>query len=76
MRQSNLYEFLNDFEEALKQEAHKEAEEAAEKARPSMTPIEEMITVFIKECTAQYTVPTLEEAQAIYILDEINSKYQ
>jgi hypothetical protein len=82
MRQTNLYEFLNDFEEALRQEAHKETgsedttETDFEPEAPSMTPIEEMITVFIKSCTTQHRIPTLEEAQAIHILDAINSKYQ
>ena len=40
-----------------------------------ITPIEDCITTFLNKCTAEQRVPTLEEAQSIHILDNINSKY-
>ena len=40
-----------------------------------ITPIDDCITTFLNKCTAESRVPTLEEAQSIYILDQINSKY-
>ena len=39
------------------------------------TPIEDCITTFLNKCTAEGRLPTLIEAQSIYILDQINSKY-
>ena len=82
MRQSNLYEFLEGVEEALRQELHKETgsedveETNFEPETPKMTPIEEVITTFMKQCIKTGRLPTLQEAQAIHILDEVNSKYQ
>ena len=40
-----------------------------------VTPIEDCITTFLDKCTAEGRLPTLDEAQSIYILDQINSKY-
>ena len=40
-----------------------------------ITPIEDCITTFLNKCTSEGRVPTLDEAQSIYILDQINSKY-
>ena len=37
-----------------------------------VTPIDDCITTFLNKCTAEGRLPTLEEAQSIYILDKIN----
>ena len=39
------------------------------------TPIEDCITTFLNKCTAEGKLPTLQEAQAIVLLDQVNSKY-
>ena len=81
-RQTNLFEFLGDVEEALRQEIFKETsteDETPTDFPPSstpMTPIEKMITLFIEQCIDRKTIPTKEQAEVIYILDEVNSKYQ
>ena len=40
-----------------------------------ITPIEDCITTFLNKCTSEGRLPTLEEAQAIHLLDSIYSKY-
>ena len=40
-----------------------------------ITSIDDCITTFLNKCTSEGRVPTLDEAQSIYILDQINSKY-
>ena len=52
-----------------------ELEETDTPDEVGITPIDDCITTFLNKCTAESRVPTLEEAQSIYILDKINSKY-
>ena len=64
---SDKEELLN-AKEKLLAEAECQSEEL-------LTPIEDCITTFLNKCTSEGRLPTLEEAQSIYILDQINSKY-
>ena len=49
--------------------------EYSEDSEPSMTPLETLISNRINQHIEKGTFPTLEEAQAIYILDSINYRY-
>lgn len=79
---------FNDLMDALeKSKRETEAELAAAKAEeeycknfsedsePSMTPLETLISNRINQHIDKGTFPTLEEAQAIHILDSINYRY-
>lgn len=39
------------------------------------TPLEDLISNFVAKCLRQDRLPTLQEAEVIHILDNINSKY-
>ena len=39
------------------------------------TPLEALISNFVAKCLREDRLPTLQEAQIIHILDNINSKY-
>lgn len=89
MRQTTIYDFFEDLFDHLEaearadqaaQEAFYEQDETPTKVdidladlQPKMTPIEKCILSFIEQCTAQNTIPTLDQAQAIYLLDQINA---
>ena len=70
---------FNELMDAL-EKSKREAELAAAKEEsfveePSMTPLEELISNRIAKHLEQGTFPSLEEAQAIHILDSINYRY-
>lgn len=92
MRQSNLFEYLEELEDAIRQELFKETasedttetllnedeyvpEEPKESDVPNISLIEQVITTFLNKCIEAKRLPTQQEAQTMYILDEINSKY-
>lgn len=92
MKQTTISDFLDEVTEAIKEayeEVKAEQDEtptdvdfesaiAADGVEPltKTTPIDDCITTFIQHCTAQGTVPTLEQAHSIQILDRINRSYQ
>lgn len=68
---------LMDALEKSKRETEAEAanEESFVEDEPSMTPLETLISNRINQHIEKNTFPTLEEAQAIHILDSINYRY-
>ena len=72
------FNYLMDALEKYKREteaAAKAEEEYSEDSEPSMTPLETLISNRINQHIEKGTFPTLEEAQAIHILDSINYRY-
>ena len=57
------------------EEYYKEYSEDSEDSEQSMTPLEALISNRINQHIEKGTFPTLEEAQAIHILDSINYRY-
>jgi len=83
MRQTNLFEFLNDLAEAARQEQFKET--GTEDETPTncdfgepvrQSPIEIMISGFIETMTEAGQIPTLEQTQSIILLDALAAKYR
>lgn len=66
---------LMDALEKSKKEAEVANEESFVEDEPSMTPLETLISNRINQHIEKNTFPTLEEAQAIHILDSINYRY-
>lgn len=72
-RQTTIEDFIDIFES---NEFLEELEQAGDyENKKPLNAIEDNITTFLKRCTYEKRVPTLEEAQSIAILDAINSKY-
>ena len=88
MRQTTIYEFINDlqalaehYEEQEKEQEERDQAQAAindfyeqQTAKPS--PIETMISGFIANMTEAGKIPTLEQTQSIILLDSLVSKYR
>ena len=49
--------------------------DACDESEEVLTPIEDCIITFLNKCTAEGKLPTLDEAKAIVLLDQVNSKY-
>ena len=86
MRQTTIYEFINDLQALAEhyEEQEKEQEEKDQAAinkfyeqkTPKPSPIETMISGFIANMTEAGQIPTLEQTQSIILLDSLVSKYR
>ena len=69
-------ELLSQLEDKLKNECGSCNNESENQSNEDgTTPLEDLISNFVAKCLREDRLPTLEEAQSIYILDHINSKY-
>jgi hypothetical protein len=78
MRQTDIFEFLDELSKLA--EAASEQDETPTKVdeppEASSTLIEDVITHYLEQCLDAGVIPSLENAQAIHILDQINRSYQ
>ena len=70
-----LTNFINDLLDSLEEEKLDSQPELDEECESGLTPIELLISNFVNKCIDNDTLPTLEEAQTIAILDQINYRY-
>ena len=70
-----LTNFINDLLDSLEEEQLDSQPELNEECESEFTPIELLVSNFINKCIENDTLPTLEEAQVIAILDQINYRY-
>ena len=70
-----LTNFINDLLDSLEEEKLDSQPELDEECESGLTPIELLISNFVGKCIDNDTLPTLEEAQTIAILDQINYRY-
>ena len=71
-----LTDFVNDLLDSLEEDKlDSQSEENKEDKCCDFTPIELLISNFVNKCIDNDTLPTLEEAQTIAILDQINYRY-
>jgi len=78
MKQTNIYDFLNEVLEAEVQRQYHEASTDVEEQDIDVIPpvpvIEQVITNYFAALEVG-TLPTLQEAQTITLLDNLSSKY-
>lgn len=70
-----LSDFINDLLDSLEEEKLDSQPELNEECESGITPIELLISNFINKCIDNDTLPTLQEAQIIATLDQINYRY-
>ena len=71
-----LSDFINDLLDSLEEDKlDSQSEEDKECEGCDFTPIELLISNFINKCIDNDTLPTLQEAQTIAVLDQINYRY-
>lgn len=89
MKQLTLHDFMDILEDAATEASSQSVEQdetptridepvckpCCDEDKHNTTVIEDCIVSFLEHCTAQGTIPTLEQAKSIHILDSINSKY-
>lgn len=70
-----LSNFINDLLDSLEEDQLDTQNESESNRECEFTPIELLISNFVNKCIDNDTLPTLEEAQTIAILDQINYRY-
>ena len=71
-----LVDFIDDLLNSLEEDQLDSQPESNEESECcGLTPIELLISNFINKCIENDTLPTLQEAQTITILDQINYRY-
>ena len=70
-----LSDFINDLLDSLEEDQLVTKSESNEECESGFTPIELLISNFINKCIDNDTLPTLQEAQTIATLDQINYRY-
>ena len=70
-----LSNFINDLLDSLEEDQLDTQNESESNRECEFTPIELLISNFVNKCIDNDTLPTLEEAQVIAILDQINYRY-
>ena len=70
-----LSNFINDLLDSLEEDQLDSQPELNEECESGITPIELLISNFINKCIDNDTLPTLDEAHTISILDQINYRY-
>ena len=70
-----LSNFINDLLDSLEEDQLDTQNKSESNKECEFTPIELLISNFINKCIENDTLPTLEEAQTIAILDQINYRY-
>jgi hypothetical protein len=71
-----LADFINDLLDSLEEDQlDSQSGENKEQECCGVTPIELLISNFINKCIENDTLPTLQEAQTIATLDQINYRY-
>lgn len=71
-----LSNFINDLLDSLEEDQLDTQDTPAESNREcEFTPIELLISNFVNKCIDNDTLPTLDEAHTIQILDQINYRY-
>ena len=70
-----LSDFINDLLDSLEEDQLDTQNESESNRECEFTPIELLISNFVNKCIDNDTLPTLEEAQTIAILDQINYRY-
>ena len=70
-----LSDFINDLLDSLEEDQLDSQPELNEECESGITPIELLISNFINKCIDNDTLPTLDEAHTIAILDQINYRY-
>ena len=70
-----LSDFINDLLDSLEEDQLDSQPELNEECESGITPIELLISNFVNKCIDNDTLPTLQEAQTIAILDQINYRY-
>jgi hypothetical protein len=82
MRQTDIFEFLDALSKLAEEESTSSTEQDETPTKvdippePSNTLIEDVITHYLEQCLDAGTIPSLEDAQAIHILDQINRSYK
>jgi hypothetical protein len=83
MRQTDIFEFLDELSKLVEDESTTSSTEQDETPTKVDTPpeasntlIEDVITHYLEQCLDAGVVPSLEDAQAIAILDAINRSYK
>lgn len=70
-----LSNFINDLLDSLEEDQLDTQNTPESNRECEFTPIELLISNFVNKCIDNDTLPTLEEAQTIAILDQINYRY-
>lgn len=70
-----LSDFINDLLDSLEEDQLDSQPELNEECESGITPIELLISNFVNKCIDNDTLPTLQEAQTIATLDQINYRY-
>ena len=71
-----LVDFIDDLLNSLEEDQLDTQPESNEECKGcGLTPIELLISNFINKCIENDTLPTLDEAHTIAILDQINYRY-
>ena len=70
-----LSNFINDLLDSLEEDQLDTQNESESNRECEFTPIELLISNFVNKCIDNDTLPTLEEAHTIAILDQINYRY-
>ena len=70
-----LSNFINDLLDSLEEDQLDSQPELNEECESGITPIELLISNFVNKCIDNDTLPTLDEAHTIAILDQINYRY-
>lgn len=69
-------ELLSQLEDKLEDQCNCCSNESEDQSNErGTTLLEDLITNFVAKCLKENRLPTLQEAQVIHILDDINSKY-
>ena len=84
MRQTTIYDFINDLQAIAEEMQQEEIDETPTKCdevceepvKPKPSPIETMISGFIANMTEAGQIPSLEQTQSIILLDALVSKYR
>jgi hypothetical protein len=82
MRQTDIFEFLEELSKLVEEESPSSTEQDETPTKVDTPPessntlIEDVITQYLKRCLKSRVIPSLDEAQAIHILDQINRSYQ
>ena len=70
-----LSDFINDLLDSLEEDQLDTQNESESNRECEFTPIELLISNFVNKCIDNDTLPTLQEAQTIATLDQINYRY-
>ena len=70
-----LSNFINDLLDSLEEDQLDTQNESESNRECEFTPIELLISNFVNKCIDNDTLPTLDEAHTISILDQINYRY-